>query len=260
MPFDTSTTVNTSPDIQVYIEGLLVLSPGQDAVKRCDVFVVKHGSDHLLSVDVSLNRPQPNFPFLRLGSTVLQRGLEIQMDTPRGVKKYAPGAGQNVPGAYALSEVIDFQVEHDPRVKIRPAGAHPGVIKLRDGVLYTVARKSTEARLKREGKCVDRAPLGLLIGTSIDFEERKLQLKWGPSAAEEMVLPRPDDPAGSKYIIWINNSRPIPPNPEVNDFKHLYHSLEGVNTGHEFDLEFRSCDDPERGSFRVPCMPAVVGG
>lgn len=255
MPFDPTTQINPNPDVKIFFEGLVMLVPGQDAKsKRCDVYVINHSSEHELSVDVSVDQPQPNFPFLRLGSKVLRSGLEISTKTPAGVTKYVPNGGTSVPGAYGFDEAIDFNLLH-PGVKPDPTGAHSGVLKIRDGVLYTVTQRDKDARLERQTECRNCVPLSLILGASIDLGGKKLVLDWGEDSLE---LPRAEDPAGTKYFIWINNSRPVPAT--TNDFQHLYHGISPVATPDKFRLVFKHCGDPLETSPRVPCIPGVTGG
>jgi len=270
MPFDTSESINTQPNVRVFIEGLLLLRPGQEGVNTCEIHAVDHASDHTLSVEVFVDRPQPNYSFLNLDARdIRSRGLTIGIQTPRGVKKYAPQSGP-AQGVYPFDEAIDFHVLHDSSVTpARPgSGIHQGLIKLKDGVLYTAAHKPSEVSLWRGGTCTDRHPVATILGASIELQgQEKLVMNWGSDPDENIELPLDedleDDP-NSKYIIWIRNSRRRPRPDTGNDFPHLYHGLAGVASGQQYTLEFRACTSPAGDPIvttpKIPCMPGVVGG
>lgn len=256
MPFDSTTQINPNPDVKIFLDGLMLLVPAADATsKRCDVYVINHhASGHELSVEVGVDEPQPTFPFLKLGANILRSGLEISTAAPAGVKKYEPN-GTSPPGVGPLSEAVDFSVIN-PGAQVEPNGTHPGVIKIRDGVLYAASR-SGNASFRRGSECHDRPTVGTVLAASLDLNEGELRLTWG---ANSIDLPRQDDPPGTKYIISISNSRPIPPPPGTNDFPHLYNGIKGVAAADQFSLVFKRCGDLTKGTPRIPCMPGVVGG
>jgi hypothetical protein len=257
MPFDSSPQINPNPDVRIFFEGLLILTPGQDATsKRCDVYAINHHStEHELFVEVSIDEPQPSLPILRIGRKVAQFGLEIGTTSPAGVMKFEPSAAPAA-APYPLREAMDLKTLH-PNAQLNSAGLHP-VIKIRDVVLYTATHRDREVRiLSPQVACRDREPLALIIGANIHLNGRKLQLTWGSDSVE---LPRAEDSAGAKYIIWIHNSRSVTPMIDTNDFGHFYHGLSGVARGTEFTLDFKKCSDPLLTTSRVPCIPIVSGG
>ena len=264
MPFDLSPDIHSTPDIRIFFHGLLMLVPREDDLgKRCDVYVINHhdhddhSSQHELSVEVSIDQPQPSYPFLRLGSRILDSGLEISTEAPEGVTAYNGSIG---PDAYPLSEAIDFGELH-PGSQLNPSGAHRGVITIRDGILYTAARREADARLVNEQlPCKDRAPVGLIIGASISLNDRELILKWGEGDLDSLSLSAKDDDGKPvKYIISISNSRSIPKKKDQSDFKHLYQVLD-VDKADQLELQFKNCDDKTQTTPKIPCIPGIGGG
>jgi hypothetical protein len=265
MPFDTDTNPpDQNFDVRIFFEGLEILRPQQDATsKYCEVRALNHGTDHELSVDVSIDEPTPNQPFLRIGSEVRDNGLEITTTAPKGVKKYQPTTTPNA-SPYSLLEAIDLNVLH-PGVALVNMHLHKPII-IRDGILYTEKHRDRDVSLTRDGVCKPREPLALTIGMNIHLQSGgKLQLKWG-SKVVELPIAEDNGPGGvpAKYIIWINNRRPVTPATDPHDFDHYYAALD-PSVGSHFQLDFKKCGDKQTlretpfTSPRILCIPAMDG-
>ncbi len=268
MPFDPSSQVNATPDVRIFLEGLLILVPAQDATsKLCEVYAINHHSaEHELFVEVSIDEPQPTLPILRIGGKVVQSGLEIATTAPAGVKKFEPSTTPTA-APFSFREVMDLKALN-PAATLNHGGLHPA-IKIRDGVLYSASHRTGDVSIESlNTPCRNLTdPVSLIIGMSIDLNGRNLRLTWG---SESLELPGDGDD-GPKYIIWINNSRTAPPPPNANDFGHFYHGLNGIASRDQFSMKFRRCgttatEQAVRGGRvilttpRVPCIPADLGG
>jgi hypothetical protein len=256
MSFDPVYEVKPNPDVRIFFDGLLLLCPEQDDQrKRCDVHVHK-SNHHALAVEVSVDQAQPSFPFLRLGRKQLGSRLEITTDRPQGVSKFVGGSAPAY--VYPFCEAIDFQTIHNNSVQVDPNGCRPGVLTLRDGVLYTAAQMSKTVSLRRNGYCKDVDSLGIIIGANVYLNGGQLFLRWDGG---EQTLPLF---GGEKYVISINNTRPFVPDNQqsgsTGDFKHYYDALTGVDRKDQFELFFEPCEISIENTDRIPCMSAVVGG
>lgn len=256
MPFDPSTDPIADPTIRIFFGGLLMITPTPESnFKRADVFVVEdHSTDHGLSVDVSVDEPQPTFPFLRLGNKVLRHELRISKGTPQGIKKFA---GTSQPGVDPVPPDLDFKRLH-PRASVKPAAQHRAAVKITDGLLHAAKRRTSNTWLERGGVCTP-CTAALVLGIRLEASlQDEVTLTWRDGS---LVLPRPEDPIGTKYLILVDNSRPVPA--DVNDFKHLYHALDGVPTAEEFNLAFEQCPSEGIGILttpRIPCIPGTTDG
>ena len=101
MPFNSIPTISANPNVRIFFEGLLMLKPEPQpktkpepkteaaqepevANNRCDVYAINEGA-HNMFVEVSIDEPQPTYPFLRLSHNDLRSdGLEISTGTPMG--------------------------------------------------------------------------------------------------------------------------------------------------------------------------------
>ncbi len=265
MPFDTEANPpSPNPDVRIFFEGLLILRPQKDATsKYCEVNAINHGTDHELRVDVSIDQPEPNQAFLKIGSEVKSKGLEITTVAPSGVKKYEPAT---TPGTapYSLKEAIDLNILH-PGIGLDRMHLH-APMKIRDGVLYTATHRDHDVSLTQAGVCKPGEPLALIIGMDIHLQQgAKLQLKWG---SEMIELPIDDDngPGGApaKYVIWINNGRPVTPASDPHDFDHYYFALVPP-VRNPYKVEFKKCGATEPlnripfTSPRILCIPTTDG-
>lgn len=261
MPFEQSANPVADYNIRIFFAGLLMLSPRPEAAfKRCDVFVVDHHApDHELSVDVSIDAPQPTFPFLRLGTKILNRQLRISTGAPHGVRKFT---GTPEPGVDPISKDLDFKFLHR-QAKLKPEEQHRAVIKITDGLLHTAVRSERKAWRERNGSCTP-CTAGLVLGIRLKATgEQPLKLTWHDGV---LILPRAGDLKDTRYVILVNNSRPVPSN--QNDFKHLYHALTGVSEPDQYNLHFDVCPppplppkpNPVESTPRIPCIPGVTDG
>jgi hypothetical protein len=250
----TTTPDLPNDDIQIIMEGLLMLTPSRDPrnPRDCEIHVIQHIRDHVLSVELSVLKNGSGQPFLKLGLQDLSGKLKIATTSPAGVKAYSPSSS-GVAGAYPFSFGVNFlELHKGEKIALNPS---PIVITLKDGVLVTTEYRRT-ARFKRASECIGR-PVGRKLGARIALSAgMKLGLSWGTIAANYLELPRAQDPLGTKYVIKIKNRRPTPVG--INDFKHLYHAI--TPPVPQFTLEFKACGVTTKDTPRIPCIPGVIDG
>jgi len=144
MPFNKTPKLPEGAQVRIFFDGLQLLCPEVNQSSRtmdCHAYIL-NAREHLLSVEVSIDRGGPNFPFLRLGAEVTTGGLEIGFDKPRGVTKYVPDPanGHAKDESYDFKWAIDIQEIHQPifvPIKVNERGVHHGRIKLNEGILYS---------------------------------------------------------------------------------------------------------------------------
>lgn len=260
MPFPETSQIDANPDVQIYLAGLMMLVPGQDATSTlCDVYPLSHGNSHKFRLFVNENTPTPGYPFLELDETDFRDGIEIGKTQPRGVTKYEPGSSPSNP-PFAFRDIVDFK-DLFPGSHLN-LGSTNRSLKIRDGVLCGEVRPD-RARFERPfdnpTQCQNLPNLASIIGVRMNFDGMPVQIKWG---GQSIALEPTSQ--GTKYEVWIINTRPKPPN--ENDFRHLYSVLTGIEPNEKWDCVFLRCGEPKRletrpfDTPRIPCIPGVYDG
>ncbi len=264
MPFQTTTTPpDPNPDVQIFFDGLLLLTPANDGC-----FVGVHNKSlpsparpHVFLFMVRASGQRDPIAFF---SGKLTKRLTILIDDKNAkVSKFVP----------ATADPQDFSSSIDLK-KILPASnpqpdplhINPGVF-INEGVLYAAGITSPGSALLRRSGQLDQ-PLDSLanpIAANISFNGRTLELKWNDGINDQtLTLPRPN--TNEKYEIIISNrENPEPPVPApgttaCGDFQDHFEVINGVNPQDRFNICFIIPKISGPDTTRVPCMSVVIDG
>ena len=251
MPFSTTNTLLTDPEVRVVFDGLLILSPQVISGVDACVVTTPNSSDHVLTVQVfEYRKDQPYVPVVHLvGPT---KTLELKTDKVRGVKAFRPD---------------DLTHPNHFRSALEIRRIHPMALKnttnfgitVTDGVLYSSllsSRPISSANHDNPANCGPYPfPLAVLLGADIKLDGAKFLPMFDGDLLFE------PDPT-KQYLIYLSNTR-IAPQPSANaksDWEHYYHALKNVASKDKVDLYFKPCPVTTKDTTRVPCMSAVFDG
>jgi hypothetical protein len=281
MPFNTTQVLppdppdGPGPDVQIFLHGLLMLSPNQNSTE-CEVGVHRLTVQHKLSVEVRVkgeNPPDP--PLLRLAGTLDSAGLTIGIEPgSRGVSKFVADGELN---RAATDNNMDFRWALDlqtldpdqPKMLLQESGISPK-IRIKDGIFHSARLTNpatVDVKLKNQGTGVP-TPLGRvarIIGANIYLQQgENVVLRWfGDGKRQELVIPK-KKAADRPALIYIDNSPALMPSgkPDHSEFVEYFKVItNATDTSKQFDVVF---DDPPgtnpHGTDRFPCMSVVIDG
>ena len=263
------------PDVQIFLHGLLMLSPDQNGA--CQVGVHRLSIQHKLSVEVRVKGTvPPDPPLLRIAGTLDSAGLKIGVDSaaPPGITKFVSDNGEfnrddvnNDPRDFRWS--IDLQTLDplQPPMLLEKSGISP-VITIKDGLLYTARQTNplnVDVKLTKGGN-LDKTlkSVARIIGANIYLkEEENLILTWFAEGKNQtLVIPR-KKAADRPALIYIDNSPSLMPSgkPDHSEFAEYFKVIPNATPAtKQFDVDFTLLGTNPQGTDRAPCMPAVIGG
>jgi hypothetical protein len=251
MPFPITDILLDSPDVRIFFDGLLILSPAeQDGRTICEIELVKPHMSHKLTVEVYLaDQGDPRVPIARLVGP-LSSQLEITVDQPSGVEAFiSPGH------TASLDSALDLKRLH-PTASLKCQGHK---ISLDEGQLTgALPVPSPVSRKHLDGTCEDVDPFATIVAASIELGNRQLSLRL---AAESCSL-APEN-GEKKYVIYVRHSRQValgPASPK-SDFGHYYDAVNDVVMGDRWDYFLESCNALRaENTARIPCMSVLFDG
>ncbi|MDX6288731.1 MAG: hypothetical protein QOH42_530 [Blastocatellia bacterium] len=285
MPFNTTQAFppdDPGPDVQIFLHGLLMLSPNADSTV-CEVGVHRLSIQHRLSVEVRVKGTvPPDPPLLRLAGTLDSAGLVIGVttgdvvgDASHGVSKFVTSEGEldrddpnNDPLDFRWSLDLQKLDPAQPPMMLMKSGISPSV-KIMDGLFFTARRTNpadVEVKLTNVGNPdTPLTSVARIIGANIYLQAgENLVLTWfGDGDTKTLVIPKKkavDRPA----LIYIDNSPSLMPSqPDHSEFAEYFKVITNATAAtRKFDVDFQLIGNGgiPHGTDRAPCMPAVVGG
>jgi hypothetical protein len=278
MPFNPTQTFppeDPGPDVQLFLHGLLILSPNADST-QCEVGVHRLSVQHRLSVEVRVKgTAPPDPPLLRLAGTLDSAGLVIGIEnSPGEVSKFVTDNGamdrddnNNDPRDFRWSLDLQKLNQAQPPMDLKMGGISP-TIKIKNGLFFTARRTNpadVEVKLTNKNGIPD-IPLksvARIIGANIYLKDgERLILTWfGDGEPRILAIPKKkavDRPA----LIYIDNSPALMPSePDHKEFEEYFKVIENATPATKaFELDFQLVGTNPHGTDRAPCMSVIVGG
>lgn len=277
-----------NPDVRIFFVGQLILEPLREA-QACEVYVNQRASNHFLSVEVRLKRPNrpdeiqmrhvgdltlvPSPPGTSSGSDFPRHGMFIlassEVDPTNTNNAISPVVkaynGSNPsPEGEELDLALNMSRIHDVICgPVEPAGGRPSIL-INGGTFYTAEPYPAGAilRKRRPGSLPKPQPkFAGIIGVNINLPPREVvNVIWRNNGqVERLMLPKI---ANATHEIYISNEplyQDDSPDAQTthDEFAEFYQILPGIPQHEQFVLTTPPVN-PTLGSLRTPCMSVLL--
>lgn len=288
MAFSIASELRETPAVRILFHGLLIWTPDSANDKHCHIGVHRGATDHYLTVEVRIKRPNaPDFIIMRHagplsfldGDDKFGPGMRmgVEPETNDGVQKFiAPAAFERKCGSMSHANdyrwAVNLENFHDAPVKLDDHVMRPGIV-VTDGILHTAMKTHDDVKIEKfkNGRYVqDFFPIAAIAGINVYLTpEQTFSISFRKDGLLKELPLKTAKASDLSYEIYIDNN-PTYTEVDHNEFKEYYKALPEVPTSEQFELRFKPpATDKELkfidkgdglGTPRIACMPVCSGG